>query len=308
MKPSYLTTTSPPPPSSTTTHIPPQTTSSLLPSLPLVSKKDYQCTPCGTPWLRTLEGVVCPCCGVVLGRKEGGTTGETQEFDFATTYLQKSNYDMVRAQSNTINRFEAMSYMFFKYLTSIPNYDLVGEKVQNSIICQGMNIVDRLIETGVIGLKSNPETTVCAVLCILLEKEGVLFNEVVKVFKEEVDSSVVNGLVKSIVSLFPDALQVDIGRVNFATRTLNQLDIEFKYHKRILQLFKRALSGVYLNGTHFRLVLYACVLLEMRKVDKEGVRDIEESIYLYLDVNKTTLTQKVKQLEKVVLGGEEEGR
>lgn len=294
MKPSYLLSTTPSPPSSTT-HIPPQTTS-LLPSLPLVSKKDYQCTPCGTPWLKTLEGVVCPCCGVVVVGKYQGSTGvEIQEFDFATTYLQKSNYDMVRAQSNTVNRFEAMSYMFFKYLTSIPNYDLVGEKVQNSIICQGMNIVDRLIETGVIGLKSNPETTVCAVLCILLEKEGVLFNEVVKVFGQEVDSSVVNGLVKSIVSLFPDALQVDIGRVNFATRTLNQLDIEFRHHKRILSLFKRALSGVYLNGTHFRLVLYACILVEMK-----GEISLEDSICLYLDVNKTTLLLKVKQLEKAV--------
>jgi len=301
MKPSYLLSTTPstPLPPSSTTHIPPQTTSqttSLLPSLPLVSKKDYQCTPCGTPWLKTLEGVVCPACGVVLGKYQGSTNIDTQEFDFATTYLQKSNYDMVRAQSNTVNRFEAMSYMFFKYLTSIPNYDLVGEKVQNSIICQGMNIVDRLIETGVIGLKSNPETTVCAVLCILLEKEGVLFNEVVKVFGQEVDSSVVNGLVKSIVSLFPDALQVDIGRVNFATRTLNQLDIEFRHHKRILQLFKRALSGVYLNGTHFRLVLYACILVEMK-----GEISLEDSICLYLDVNKTTLLLKVKQLEKAII-------
>lgn len=282
---------------------PSQTTpSSLLPSLPLVLKKDFQCNQCRTSLIRTLEGVVCPCCGVVPGKGECGTNVELGEFDFATTYLQKSNYDMVRAQTNTKNHFEAMSYTFFKYLTCIPNYDLVGEKVQNSLICQGMNIVDKLIETGVVGLKSNPEVTVCAVLCILLEKEGVLFNEVVKVFgQEEEFSATVHGLVKSIVSLFPDAVQVDIGRINFAIRTLNQLDIDYKHHKGIISLYKKALSGVYLNGTHFRLVLYACVLLEMKRVNKGGVKEIEESIYLYLDVNKTTLTQKVKQLEKMVL-------
>jgi hypothetical protein len=172
-----------------------------------------------------------------------------------------------------------------------------------------MNIVDKLIEYKLLGLKSKPEITVCAVLFVLLEREGVSFSEVVKPFVEEEEeekegkfSSSVNLLVKLISQRFPDSVGVDIGRKNFAIRALNQLDIEFKYHKEIISLFSDSLSRVVLNGTHYKLVLAVVVLHVLKKrYTKEELQVLQGVICEDLDINPGTLLGKQRQFEKVVI-------
>lgn len=292
-------------------------TTTLLPALPLVQKKDFLCKACLTGNLiRTTEsGLVCRSCGVVAGSTHVETSitplESFQGLDFATTYFQRGNYDVIKAQSNTENELDSMSYMFMRYLHCIPNYNLVGEKVQNSIVAQGMNIVDKLIEYKLLGLKSKPEITVCAVLFVLLEREGVSFSEVVKPFVEEEEeekegkfSSSVNLLVKLISQRFPDSVGVDIGRKNFAIRALNQLDIEFKYHKEIISLFSDSLSRVVLNGTHYKLVLAVVVLHVLKKkYTNEQFQVLQGVICEDLDINPGTLIGKQRQFEKVVIPG-----
>lgn len=92
--------------------------------------------------------------------------------------------------------------------------------------------------------------------------------------------------------MLPDTCIIDKDNDKYINCVLNRMDIEYKQHRHIKELFHECIDKVYFNGSHYKIILSVCILFIM------GEELLEEVVKL-CEVKKTTLQNKLLHLIKL---------
>lgn len=211
-------------------------------------KKDHCKCNSNSVLVSTLEGKVCTFCGEVY-----------QKYDFdSVTFEQKTHYDIIPSNSEDFNSF---SYSLEKVLFSIPPFEEVDISVQNSLISQTIQIIEKIILDQVLGRGVDRDVLSCIGLIITLGKLGVAPFEIFSVFKRDSKfEKTVTEYCRIIERKYKDLVYIDIENNKFVDRVFNLLEISFLSRKKILPVFKKAMKEVWFDGTQMKIVLAVCIL------------------------------------------------